>query len=58
MNTMRRDVKNLLTLERAMDHVAVPSGKSTPIYSGSVGRWRKYADALAPLLSQLDASDT
>ena len=27
-----------------------------PIYSRSVGRWRKYADALAPLLSQLDAT--
>ena len=25
-----------------------------PIYSRSVGRWQKYADALAPLLSQLD----
>jgi Flp pilus assembly protein TadD len=26
-----------------------------PIYSRSVGRWRKYADALAPLFAQLDA---
>jgi Tfp pilus assembly protein PilF len=29
-----------------------------PIYSRSVGRWRKYADALAPLLAQLGAGDT
>jgi tetratricopeptide (TPR) repeat protein len=29
-----------------------------PIYSRSVGRWQKYADALAPLLSQLDATGT
>jgi tetratricopeptide (TPR) repeat protein len=28
-----------------------------PIYSRSVGRWRKYADTLAPLLDQLDATD-
>ncbi len=29
-----------------------------PIYSGSVGRWRKYAEALAPLFAQLDATGT
>jgi hypothetical protein len=26
-----------------------------PIYSRSVGRWRHYADALAPLFAQLEA---
>ncbi len=29
-----------------------------PIYSRSVGRWRKYAEALAPLFAQLDAAGT
>ena len=28
-----------------------------PIYSRSVGRWRKYAEALAPLLAQLDPTE-
>jgi hypothetical protein len=27
-----------------------------PIYSRSVGRWQKYANELAPLLAQLDAT--
>jgi tetratricopeptide (TPR) repeat protein len=37
-------------------HTASFAQVRQPIYTGSVGRWRHYADALAPLFARLDES--